>query len=370
VHEYLEVQHPDIVFLASRGLPHFSAKDAIAAVRRSNSEIPIIIVGRWRDARLARILLQAGASDFFDQDKPSSLPGLLEVAMLQLGKRADLTIGIEPFVRVSDSLRESQRLATIGRLAGSIVHEINNPLEAITNLVFLAQGEPGLPPAAKAYLASAQRELSRVGEISKQTLSFCRETPALVSLRLGDLLDQVLVLCSQRIADKKLTVVRNYVDQKAMLVLPGEIRQVFLNLIVNAIEATSQRGTLCLRVRSGRLAKDPRVIGQRVTIGDNGVGMTEQVRHRIGEAFFTTKGQQGTGLGLWVSQSIVQRHRGRIAIRSSTGPNHGTVISLFLPSNLKPHVVPRGSNPKTAQRGTVTARNSSFRQDRPRAKGA
>lgn len=240
--------------------------------------------------------------------------------------------------QVAEVLRQNQKLITLGRLAASIAHEINNPLESITNLLYLI--EQGEPQQSREYLKLAQRELSRVVQISKQTLSFSRETRSPVSVQLSELIEEVLGLHSRRIGEKNLRVVRQYETYEPITVLPGEMRQVLSNLISNAIEATSSRGRIVIRIRAARLwaGRDGR--GLRLSIGDNGTGIPEEVRIRLGEPFFTTKGQSGTGLGLWVTQSIINRYGGSLQIRSSVSPaRHGTVFSLFLPLNLRPVAV-------------------------------
>lgn len=236
--------------------------------------------------------------------------------------------------QVAEVLRENQKLITLGRLAASIAHEINNPLESITNLLYLI--EQGNPEESREYLKLAQRELSRVVQISKQTLTFSRETRAPVSVQLSELIEEVLGLHSRRIGDKNLRVVRQYETYEPITVLPGEMRQVLSNLISNAIEATSLRGRIVIRIRAARRWNNRNARGLRLSIGDNGTGMPEEVRSRLGMPFFTTKGQSGTGLGLWVTQSIVSKNGGTLQVRSSVEPTrHGTVFSLFLPLKMR-----------------------------------
>jgi signal transduction histidine kinase len=239
----------------------------------------------------------------------------------------------------AELLRENQKLITIGRLSGSIAHEINNPLESVTNLLFLMENHPDLSPEVRGYVRLAQDELGRAVQITRQTLNFCRETAAPVRTNLEDLLEEVVVLYARKIAEKHLKVIRQFKSNELVVVFPGEIRQVFSNLISNAIEASSAKGKLYLRVRRSRLWGDPGVTGMRVTIADNGTGIPMEARHRIGEPFFTTKGHQGTGLGLWVTQTIIQRYGGNLLLYSNTGKHHGTVFSLFFPTNLRPHPV-------------------------------
>jgi signal transduction histidine kinase len=241
---------------------------------------------------------------------------------------------------VATLLQENQKLIAIGRLSASIAHEINNPLEAVTNLLFLLGEEQGLPPTARTYLALAQRELSRVVQISKQTLSFYRESPSPAPVRIKDLLEEVLVLYGRKITEKKLKLSRKYTFSQSVHLFPGEWRQVFSNLIVNAIEATPEGGTLWIRIKSGRQWSDSGVRGVRITIADNGCGIAPDTRRHLGTPFVTTKGQRGTGLGLWVAMSIIQRNRGCLHVCSSIHPRrHGTAFSIFLPTNMRPQAV-------------------------------
>ena len=230
------------------------------------------------------------------------------------------------------AMRESQRLAAIGKLTAEIAHEINNPLESVGNLVYLAIREAGMPARAVEYLRTAERELARIVQISKQTLSFSRESADAVAVCVTELMDEVVGLYSRRIGQKKLTVVREYAATESIPALPGELRQVFSNLVANAIEATSTGGMLRLRIRTtaqhvGAMTRP----GLRISVGDTGAGIPEAARHRLGQMFFTTKGESGTGLGLWVTKSVITRYGGTLQVRSSTGSNHGTVFSLFLP---------------------------------------
>ncbi|MGC8548080.1 MAG: sensor histidine kinase [Acidobacteriaceae bacterium] len=263
--------------------------------------------------------------------------------------------------RALETLGASQKLIHMGRMAASIAHEVNNPLESITNLLYLLRAEPGLSQSALAYLDLAEREMERVVTITRQTLTFARETAEPVELSLTGLLEEVLLLHRRHILQKQLRVIQRYSPTEPVHVYPGEIRQVLSNLIVNAIEASANRGAITLRIRPA-LAQN--VQGVRITIADNGTGIPPQVRSRLGEPFFTTKGQGGTGLGLWVSRSIVEHYGGKLRMRSThiSEPfgktRHGTVFTLFLPRNAtqapsgsasgsRPTLVPRsGHSPR------------------------
>lgn len=276
-----------------------------------------------------------------------------------------------------ETLRASQKLIHLGRLTASIAHEVNNPLESVTNLLYLIRSEPGLPQGVLAYLDMAEREMERVVTISKQTLNFVRETNEPSELSLPDLLEEVLVLYRRRIDEKLIRIVQQYTPTETIRAIPGEMRQVLANLIVNAIEASSPHGCLTLRVRPVIAAR--RTHGIRITIADNGTGIPPEIRRRLGQPFFTTKGQRGTGLGLWVSRSILERYGGRLRLRSvhtsePTGDaRHGTVFALFLPLRTTAHpqsktgtgsgpvLVSRTANPNREKHGHSMRRTAGNR---------
>lgn len=231
-----------------------------------------------------------------------------------------------------EMLRRTEKLAVAGRLAASIAHEINNPLEAVTNLLYLL-GHTQLEDEARGYLSLAQTELNRVAQITVQTLRFHRRSTRPTPVDVPELLGSVLGLFESRLRHLNAKVTTRYRPAGKIVVHDGEIRQVMANLIGNAIDALSYGGRLELRLRPVADA----VHGTRgvvVTFADNGSGMSPEVRARIFEPFFSTKGQTGTGLGLWVSQEIIEKHRGRIALASrkaAPGRSPGTVFRLFLP---------------------------------------
>jgi signal transduction histidine kinase len=242
--------------------------------------------------------------------------------------------------RLRGLLLENQKLVTTGRLAASIAHEINNPLEAVTNLLYLLTMESGLTPQGRTFLNMAQSELMRVAQISKHALQFNRETTNPVRIEPCGLIEEVVALYSRRAHEKGIHIKREYQTEDPITAFPGEIRQVFSNLMANAIEATAGGGRIRVRVRAARLWIDPARQGVRITIGDTGSGIPTHVRRRLGEPFYTTKGQKGTGIGLWLSQTILQRYGGNLQLWSSTAEHHhGTVFTIFLPANLRPAIV-------------------------------
>jgi PAS domain S-box-containing protein len=239
-------------------------------------------------------------------------------------------------VRAEETLRKTEKLAATGRLAASIAHEINNPLEALTNILFLLRHFTDLDPQAHEYVAMAEHEVRRVAEIAQQTLRFYRQSTLPGRASLGELIDSVLDLYRGRLNNQSVTVERNFDPQLTLFCYSGEIRQVFANLFGNAIDAVSPGGRIIVRARPSRNWSHPESTGIRFTVADTGVGMVPGVRERIFEAFFTTKDAIGTGLGLWVSHEIIQKHRGLVRVRShaagSDAPS-GTVFQIFLPDD-------------------------------------
>jgi signal transduction histidine kinase/CheY-like chemotaxis protein len=231
------------------------------------------------------------------------------------------------------ALRSTEKLATVGRLAATVAHEINNPLEAVTNVLYLVQRIPDLSPSVLQYLDIAQNEMDRIGRIVKQTLGFHRESAVPVDVVVTDLLDEVLDLYSRKLSAKSIHIERRYESRGLVHGFPGELRQVLSNLVVNAIDAVGSGGRVVLHVYDSAERRNSRQSGIRVVVADTGAGIPAEVRARIFDPFFTTKGEKGSGLGLWVSDGIVRKHGGFIRMRSSTQPNcRGTAFSVFLPA--------------------------------------
>lgn len=230
--------------------------------------------------------------------------------------------------RAELSLIQSEKLAAVGRLASSIAHEINNPLEAVTNLVYLAQATSP-DGQAKKYLQSAEIELRRVSAIASQTLRFHKQSTSPVVATSESLIDGPLSLYQGRLQNSKIQVLKRKRAKRPVECFEGEIRQAIANLIANAIDAMHPAGgRLLLRSREGIDWRTNRR-GMVITIADTGAGISRQTMSRLFEPFFTTKGYGGTGLGLWITHGIVTRNEGRILLRSK--PGQGTVASIFLP---------------------------------------
>jgi len=229
------------------------------------------------------------------------------------------------------ALQRTEKLAAVGRMASSISHEINNPLESVTNLLYLIQHGDSDHEDMRTYAQLAASELSRVSHIVTQTLKFHRQSTHAALCRGSEILESVVALYQSRIVTLRTTIHRKFVEMDNMLCFAGDMRQVFANLIGNALDATGEKGHIWLRTRR---AHSPRTgaPGVRVTVADNGCGMSAATQRAVFEAFFTTKGMTGTGLGLWVSEEIVRTHRGTIRLKSrDTEGRSGTVFAIFFP---------------------------------------
>ncbi|MBZ5656389.1 MAG: PAS domain S-box protein [Acidobacteriia bacterium] len=227
-----------------------------------------------------------------------------------------------------EAVRRSEKLATAGRLAASIAHEINNPLEAVLNLLYLARHDSS---NAHQYLTMAEQEVGRIARLAQQTLGFVRETGSPGSMDPAVIMDEILQLYSRKLEDRSIRVTRRYRNSGQISGYSGELRQLLANLLVNAVDAMSDGGSLQVRVAGSRRWSDGRE-GIRITVADNGSGIARENLRRIFEPFYTTKKDAGTGLGLWVSRGIVQKHGGSIRARSrSEGTQTGTVFTVFMP---------------------------------------
>jgi PAS domain S-box-containing protein len=232
------------------------------------------------------------------------------------------------------ALLQSEKLAAVGRLAASIAHEINNPLESVTNLLYLARRGKELPEVF-GHLDMAERELRRIGVITTQTLRFHKQSTKPRAIDSEELFASVLSVYQGRIANSPLELKKRERAKRPVFCFDGEIRQVLNNLVGNAIDALLPGGgSLYLRSREGTEWKTGRS-GIVLTIADTGSGISPQTLHRIFDPFFTTKGASGTGLGLWVSKEIMDRHKGVVRVHSRQRAMHScTVFTLFLPFNV------------------------------------
>ena len=236
-------------------------------------------------------------------------------------------------MRAEDALRRTERLAAMGRVAGIIAHEINNPLEAITNTFYLLKNHPSLDDEARYYARLGEEELLRVSHITRQTLGFYRESKDEVEVSLAELLDNILDLQTRRLEFSNILVSKRYRSSGIICGFPVELKQVFLNLIGNAVQAMPEGGTLRLRVID-QAPLGSRPAGLAVSVIDTGHGIQPEHARQLFEPFFTTKSTKGTGLGLWISKGIVQKYGGNIRFRSSRyGSRSVTCFKVFIPES-------------------------------------
>jgi PAS domain S-box-containing protein len=247
-----------------------------------------------------------------------------------------------------EALVQNEKLASVGRLAATVAHEINNPLESITNLIYLVKSERGLPENAVNYLRMADEELGRVATLTKQTLGFYRESTGWSSFRIAGMLEQLLQVFSSKMTNKCIKVRLAVESNVEIAAVPGEMRQLFANLLNNSIDAVGEGGEIHIKVSAARLGSD-RAPAIRVSAADSGPGVDPSLQKKIFEPFFTTKKAVGTGLGLWICKTIVEKHHGILQLRSSTRPGRsGTVLSVLLPAGSGSPVTADATSLKTA----------------------
>lgn len=294
-------------------------------VERVGNEIQRTLAGHAEFSSEYRIMqhdgyfvwvLAVGRCTYDELGKPIRFPGV--------------TVDITDRKRREEALLQSEKLAAVGRLANSIAHEINNPLEAVTNLIYLAR-EHAAVPVVQQYLEAADAELRRVSAIANQTLRFHKQSSQPQAITARELFSTVLALFEGRLRNSGIVIETSYRAQQAIVCFEGDVRQVLNNLMGNAIDAMDFGGHLIIRSHDAvDWATDRK--GIVLTIADDGCGMSMEVVRNLFEPFFTTKGIAGTGLGMWVSKEVVDRHKGTLRVRSSQRPEYcGSVFRLFLP---------------------------------------
>ena len=290
------------------------------------------------DDRAIAECMQRGVSEIYEKEylraDGTRVPLVLGVAFLAGSKFEGICFAMDITVRKQAELAllRQEKLASAGRLAATIAHEINNPLEAVTNLLYLARQVPNLPETALQMLKTADEELQRVTHTAKQTLGFYRESTHARDVDLAQAIEDVLAVYARKLEHRGIRVQTDFRARPVVHAFDGELRQVFSNVINNATDAMPQGGRLRIRVSHAADGPQPFV---RVTFADEGSGIESTLRAHIFEPFFTTKRDVGTGLGLWVTKQLVEKHGGRISLRSSTGPaHHGTTFSVVLPERV------------------------------------
>jgi signal transduction histidine kinase len=233
--------------------------------------------------------------------------------------------GDERTLRLETALRRSEKLAMAGRLAASVMHEINNPSQAIADLVYLIAKEADHPELVRARAVQIEEQLVRIQYIARQTLSFFRDTPQIQTKDLVPLVETALRYHAALLEEKRIEVRKELPDRLIGAIYPGDFLQLVSNLVRNAAEALPAGGMLCVRLRASGA-------NGRLTVADNGRGIPPRIRTRLFEAFQSDKAEAGNGLGLWICKTIVEKHGGQIHWRSSTeGKARGTAFSVLLP---------------------------------------
>jgi len=229
--------------------------------------------------------------------------------------------------QAQEVMRKAEKLAAAGRLAATVAHEINNPLEAVCNLIYIAKNSGSLPEDIVGYLNMAEQELDRVSHITRQTLGFYRDSSEPGPVPLRGVLESVLRLYENKLKSKSIAVEQKFAECPPVSGLQGEIKQLIANLISNGADAVAPGGKIRISMAPAEQGD-----GVKIKIADNGPGVPEKNRAHIFEPFFTTKEDVGTGLGLWVSKEIAERHGGRIELGRGTDDHlGGAVFTVFLP---------------------------------------
>jgi len=231
--------------------------------------------------------------------------------------------------QAQDVMRKAEKLAAAGRLAATVAHEINNPLEAVCNLVYIARNTPGLPQEAVGYLNVAEQELDRVSHITRQTLGFYRDSSEPGPVQLRGVIESVMKLYENKVRSKSIAVELELAECPPVHGMHGELKQLVANLVSNAADAVAPGGKI--QVSIAPASQEPEK-GVEIKVADDGPGVPAENRARIFEPFFTTKEDVGTGLGLWVCKEIAERHRGNVQLSlSKDGGLGGAVFTVFLP---------------------------------------
>jgi two-component system, NtrC family, sensor kinase len=294
--------------------------ETVFPVPRREIETALSVTGSWQGNLLQTT--RDGSQITVDCRKNLNREGTAVLEVIR-----DITVQL----KAEEALRESEKLAAMGRVAGIIAHEINNPLAAITNLFYLLKSHPSLDEQARFYADMAEQELGRISHITRQTLSFYRDLKQPAPIVVQDLVENVVELQERELKVNRIDLRRRYSPASIITGFPAELRQVFMNLISNAVQAMPAGGVLRLSVHE---ATDW-VTGRRgpaVSVTDTGSGINPQDAKRLFEPFFTTKSTKGTGLGLWISKGILQKYQGRIGYRSlRRGNGCITCFRVFIP---------------------------------------
>ncbi len=225
-----------------------------------------------------------------------------------------VTLDITERKKTEAALVRAEKLAAMGRLASTVAHEINNPLESVTNLLYLARSSPFLDVDTQSYLVTAERELARLSNITRLTLGFVRTSASADETEMAEVVNEVLSIFHHRFETKNVKIECHYEPDVCIMIAPHELRQIATNLIANAADAVGVDHA-CIAIHIAR--EEEKAV---LVIEDNGEGIDPIHLPRIFEAFFSTKEEVGTGIGLWVTRELVEKNGGRIFAHSSTEP--------------------------------------------------
>lgn len=320
-------------------LPDIDAWGAQISDQPSWSDLPLLLLtvaGAVNTENLRKALARQPLGNLVLLERPvrpETLISAVQSALRGRGRQYQVRDFMAERLVAEQALRKAEKLAVAARLAASFSHEINNPLASVTNLLYLIGGSHSLDQSQK-YAEIASRELARVSEIVTQNLRFYRESNRPASVEITHVVNAALNLYQARLATAEISIDRDFRECSPILGVAGELRQLILNLIANALDAIGHGGTLKIRIAGTRERRNGSRPSVRVTFGDTGSGIRPDIRNTLFEPFVSTKGNTGTGLGLWVSSEIVRRHGGSIHVKSRAhSPSTGTVFSIFLPTH-------------------------------------
>jgi signal transduction histidine kinase len=342
---------PVALVLASESVLAEAVAQLSALENAEHPPIPLVAFVSSEDK--SRLLAASGLRvfDVVDVSEPDRLAFSVRRAVSANSTHVALKLELEA---AKELLLSCQKSVIIGRLVASIAHEINNPLEAISNLLYLGQRNLSNLDEVARCLLMAEDELQRVGDITKQILHFHRDTKTMQEVRLEDVLESIVSLYRNRLEMRQIELVRQYRSRASILAHPGELRQAFSNLVANAIDAMPRGGRLTLRLRDTHHCKPS------VTIADQGHGIAPEALPRLGELLFTTKGEGGTGFGLWVTYKILKKYGASVRVHSSTrlGRSGTTFMLCFSGAHSA------GAKRETESTAQINSRNPSARSGR------
>jgi signal transduction histidine kinase len=296
------------------------SQDEVVLLSERNQGVPVILLASEEERPRLLEDTSLTAWDVISHSEMDRLPLSAKRAVQATRERRGLR---DELTQVRDLLLSCQKSIAAGRLLGSIAHEINNPLEAISNLLYLGQRNLSDEEETRKCFRMAEEELQRVSEITKQMLHYHRDSKTVQEVLLSDVMESILVLYQNRLDMRAIKVIRQYRSSLRLLAHPGELRQAFSNLIANAIDAMPSGGQLLIRIRDGKKCR------LAVTVADTGHGISREAIRRLGELLFTTKGEAGTGLGLWVTYQLFAKYGGSVQVYSSAQPgSNGAVFRV------------------------------------------